>query len=108
LTVVWVSALLAVGCGAAPHPYRYRPPIPVATADWEACHADADAVAQQRYDRYMDMVEAVDPFGGPFGGVTLGRRAWEEREDVYEWEMLACLGGRGYEVRTPAGAPGAR
>ena len=46
----------------------------------------------------MEMLELAGPFGGGFGGITLGQRAWEEREDFYEWEMKACLRERGYAL----------
>ena len=95
-------ALFAAGCATTPHRYRYQPAIPIAMSDWEACHAGADAAAQQRYDRYQETVKAAGPFGGPFGGTTLAQQASDEREAEYAREMAECLTRRGYEVRTPA------
>lgn len=103
--LVVTAALLAVGCAGAPHRYRWRPPGPIATADWQVFHARADGVAQRRYDRYVEMVDLAGPFGGPFGGVTLGQRSWEAREEVYEGEMVKCLGARGYDLGPPATTP---
>lgn len=100
-----VLSLLALGCAADPHRYRYHPSVPVAEADWQACHARADREAQRRYDRYMEIVELAGPFGGPFGGVTLGRRAWEEREEIYEGELIECLTEKGYRLGTGPGEP---
>jgi hypothetical protein len=105
--VVCGMDLLVLGCAAAPHRYRWQAPVPIASGDWQACHARADGMAQRRYDRYAETIEAAGPFGGPFGGVTFARRAWEEREDAHEWEMRKCLGARGYELRPP-GAPAER
>jgi hypothetical protein len=96
LGLALLSAVVA-GCAAAPHRYRWEPPVPVTPEDLRACHAQADHVAPRRYDRYMEIVELAGPFGGLFGGVTLGERAWEEREDFYEWEMKDCLHKRGYQ-----------
>ena len=100
-----VSSLVALGCAADPHRYRYHPSVPVAEADWQACHARADREAQRRYDRYMEIVELAGPFGGPFGGITLGRRAWEEREEIYEGELIECLTDKGYRMGTRPGEP---
>jgi len=75
--------------------------VPIATSDWDACHGAASAIAQRGYDRYVEIVEVAGPFGGPFGGITLARRAWNEREATYAREMTECLAARGYEVRTP-------
>jgi hypothetical protein len=86
------------GCAPAPHRYRWQPPGPIAAEHFRACHARADQVAQRRYDRYTDILELAGPFGGQFGGVTLGERAQEEREDFYEWEMKDCLRQLGYQV----------
>lgn len=88
---------VVVGCAVAPHRYRWQPPVAVTAEDFRICHARADQVAQRRYDRYMEIVELAGPFGGTFGGVTLGGRAWEEREDFYEWEMKDCLHELGYQ-----------
>jgi hypothetical protein len=71
-TMIYGVGLLAIGCAGAPHRYAWQPPIPVAAADWEACHIHADDVAQRRYDRYMEMLDIAGPFGGPFGGCPLG------------------------------------
>ncbi len=102
-TAVLAGVLLAAGCAAGPR-YRWQPPVPVALEDWDACHPAADAAARRQYDRYVDMVAAAGPFGGRFGGVTLGRRAWEEREAVYEQQMTRCLAARGYQWEgAPAG-----
>jgi hypothetical protein len=100
-----VFSLLALGCASDPHRYRYRPPIPVAEADWQVCHLRADREAQRRYDRYMEMVDLAGPFGGPFGGVTLGQRAWAEREEIYASAVADCLTEKGYAVRTRPGEP---
>ncbi len=100
--LISLAALAATGCAATPHPYRYQPPIPIATTDWDGCHIRADAGAQQHYNRYEEIRNAAGPFGGPFGGVTLALQAQEEREAVYAREMVECLAARGYEVRTPA------
>jgi hypothetical protein len=89
---------LVAGCAVTPPEYRYRPPSGVGREDWRACHARADANARQRYDRYTEMIELVGPFGGPFGGITLAQRAWQERENFYEWEMKSCLRERGYTL----------
>jgi hypothetical protein len=94
-------ALVAAGCVGSPERYRYQPPIPIATSDWDACHDRANATALRGYRRYVEIVEAAGPFGGPFGGVTLAQKAWNEREATYAREMTECLTGRGYEVRTP-------
>jgi hypothetical protein len=102
--VVAATALLVLGCAATPHQYAWRPPVPVAAADWEACHARADSLAERSYDRYAEIVDMAGPFGGPFGGVSLALGAWEARENVYEWEMIQCLGARGYDMRAPAPA----
>ncbi len=98
---ICLVALLAAGCAANLHRYRYQPPTPIATPDWQGCHARADATAQQRYDRYVEIVEAAGPFGGPFGGMTLAQQAWSDREATYAREMEECLAARGYEVRAP-------
>ncbi len=90
------AALLAVACTTSPHRYRYEPPGPVRPSDWNVCHAEADAWARQRYARYMEIIELAGPFGGMFGGTTLAQRAWDEREEVYERELKACLAARGY------------
>ena len=95
--ILGLASVLAWGC-VTPHEYLYRPPVPVKAEDRQICHARANAVAQRRYDRYMEILELAGPFGGPFGGTTLGQRAWEEREDFYEWEMKACLRERGYAL----------
>lgn len=96
--------MLLAACATDTQPYRYRPPVPVTVSDWQTCHARADAEARQRYDRYLEMVDLAGPFGGPFGGIGLGRRAWEERETVYEREVVECLTARGYDLR-PETAP---
>ena len=97
---VLAVVLLALGCSAAPA-YHYQPPVPVTAADREACHREADAVARERYERYVGTVELAGPFGGPFGGIGLARRAWNEREAVYAHEMADCLEARGYAVEPP-------
>jgi hypothetical protein len=97
-----VMAFLAAGCASSPHEYRWRPPVPVAARDWEACHARADGLAERRYDRYAEMADMAGPFEVPFGGTTLAQNAWQAREDVYEWEMTRCLRARGYDVFGPA------
>jgi hypothetical protein len=99
----WIGlTLLAVHVGGGcitPHVYRYRPPTSVDPAILETCHARADHVAQERYERYADMIELTGPFGapfgGPFGGITLAQRAYDEREEFYEREMKTCLNERG-------------
>jgi len=96
--VVALAAALAAGCAATRHRYQWEPPGSVRPEDRRLCHARADRVAQERYDRYNEMIELAGPFGGPFGGVTLGQRAWEEREEFYEGEMRACLRERGYPL----------
>jgi hypothetical protein len=67
--------LLVAGCAATPHEYRWRPPVPVAAADWEACHTRADALAERRYDRYVEITDMVGPSGAPFGGTMLAEHA---------------------------------
>ena len=96
-------ALLAAGCAATPHEYSWRPPVPVAAADWEACRARAEGVAERRYDRYVE-VEMAGPSGEPLVGMMLAPDASQAREDAYEWEMIRCLGARGYDLRSPAPA----
>jgi hypothetical protein len=81
-SLVCLVAALGVGCATTPAGYRYRPAVPIAAADRDACHAQADAAVQVDYRRYTEIVELAGPFGGPFGGVTLGQRAWEARDDV--------------------------
>jgi hypothetical protein len=95
----WALAVLALaGCATPAHRYAWQPPVTVGAEDRRACHARADRVAQQRYERYTDTIELVGPFGGPFGGMTLAQRAYEEREEFYEAEMRACLRERGYPL----------
>jgi hypothetical protein len=89
-----LAVLVGGGC-ITPHVYRYRPPTSVDPAILESCHARADHVAQERYERYTDMIELTGPFGGPFGGITLAQRAYDEREEFYEREMKSCLRERG-------------
>jgi hypothetical protein len=96
-------ALLVAGCAATPRQYQWRPPIPVAAADWEACRARAEGVAERRYDRYVE-VEMAGPFGEPLVGILLAPGASHVAEDAYEWEMIRCLGARGYDLRGPAPA----
>jgi uncharacterized protein YceK len=93
-----IIGLLMVGCATVPHRYRYEPPVPINSADRKACHAEADAWAQRRYARYMEIIELAGPFGGSFGGITLAQRAYDEREEVYERELRACLKARGYAL----------
>jgi hypothetical protein len=97
-----IVAILAAGCVTTPHHYRYRPTLLIATPDWGACHTRADAPAQQRCDRYLEIVEATGPFDDPFGGVTLAQKAWDEREADYAREMTECPAARGHEVGMPA------
>ena len=68
------------------------------------CHARADDLAERRYDRYVEITDMADTLGGPFCGTMPAQDAWQAREDVYEWEMLRCLGARGYDVRSPSPA----
>jgi hypothetical protein len=96
-----VAAVVGEGCTSAPRRYRYAPPGSIGTEDRRVCHDRADRLAQQRYDRYMEIVELAGPFGGPFGGISLAERARQEREDFYEWEMKACLRERGYPLEAP-------
>ena len=100
---IGAMALLVAGCASAPRQYLWRPPVPVAAADWEACHARADSLAERRYDRVVE-IDMAGPSGEPFVGVMLAQDAWQAREDVYEWEMIRCLGARGYDLRSPAPA----
>ncbi|MBI3455942.1 MAG: hypothetical protein HY002_09170 [Candidatus Rokubacteria bacterium] len=92
-----LALVFAWGCAPVPHRYLYQPPAPVREEDWRACYDRADGLARRRYQRYTEMVELAGPFGGPFGGIALARRAWAEREQFYAWEMKACLGERGYK-----------
>ena len=96
-------AFLVAGCAATPRPYQWRTPVPVAAADWEACRARAESLAERRYDRYVE-IEMAGPFGEPFVGVMIAPDAWQAREDSYEWEMIRCLGARGYDLRPPVPA----
>jgi hypothetical protein len=96
-------ALLVAGCAATPRQYQWRPPVPVAAADWEACRARAEGVAERRYDRYVE-IEMAGPSGEPFVGIMLAPDAPRAAEDAYEWEMIRCLGARGYDLRAPAPA----
>jgi hypothetical protein len=107
-SLVCLVAALGVGCATTPSGYRYRPAVPIAAADWDACHAQADAAAQVDYRRYREIVEVAGPFGGPFGGLTLGQQAWDARDDVYERTMIECLGARGYPVGGPGPGPDTR
>jgi hypothetical protein len=99
-----LTAAVMVACATPPHEYAWTPPASVLPADREACHARADRVAQQRFDNYSDTLELIGPFGGPFGGVALAKRAQVDREQSYASEMQACLQERGYvaPVRHPA------
>jgi hypothetical protein len=98
-----VLALLVAGCAATPRQYQWRPPVPVAAADWEACRARAEGVAERRYDRYVE-IDMAAPSGEPLVGIMLAPDASQAREDTYEWEMIRCLGARGYDLRAPAPA----
>ena len=101
--IVAVMALLVAGCASTPHQYLWRPPVPGAAADWEACHARADDLAERRYDRFVE-IDMAGPSGEPLVGVMLAQDAWQAREEVYEWQMIRCLGARGYDLRSPAPA----
>ena len=103
LLAAGAMALLVAGCVTTPRQYQWRPPVPVAAADWEACRARAEGVAERRYDRYVE-VEMAGPSGEPFVGVVRPPGASHVAEDAYEWEMIRCLGARGYDLRPPAPA----
>jgi hypothetical protein len=81
-------------CATPPHRYAWQPPVTVAAEDRRVCHARADQVAQRRYLNYTETIELI----GPFGGVSLARRAYDEREEFYEAEMKACLREHGYRT----------
>ena len=80
---IGAMALLVAGCASAPRQYQWRPPVPMAAADWEACHARADNLAERRYDRFVE-IDMAGPSGEPFVGVMLAQDAWQAREDVYD------------------------
>jgi hypothetical protein len=97
LAALWALAVAVLAaCATPPHRYAWQPPATVSAEARRACHGRADHAAQQRYDQYWDTIELIGPFGGPFGGTTLAQRAYEEREEFYAEEMMACLRERGY------------